>query len=55
MRKSIVLFVVASVLATLAGGCMPNAEGPFAFSPRTYAYAPVLGPGPSAESDNALK
>ncbi len=45
MRKSIVLFVLASIVSVLAVGCMPNADrGPIAFAPRVYPYVPELGP-----------
>ena len=47
MRKSIVVLSLAALFSALSAGCMPNGEG-FAFSPRSYAYFPTTGPGPSA-------
>ena len=45
MRKSIVILSLAAVLATLTGGCMPNAEGGIgAFSPRSYPFVPSVLP-----------
>jgi hypothetical protein len=53
MRKSIVLFVLASIMAAFAAGCgatMPNTA--FAFEPRSYPYIPELG-GPDSPENSA--
>lgn len=48
MLRSILLLVTASILSTLALGCMPNTLPAIAFEPRSYPYVPEMGPdGPS--------
>jgi hypothetical protein len=52
MRKSITILTLAAILATLTGGCMPNAEGGIsAFSPRSYPYIPSIVPGQSGSKE----
>jgi hypothetical protein len=48
MRQSIVVLTLATIFATLTGGCMPNAEsGISSFSPRSYNFLPTIMPNNS--------
>jgi hypothetical protein len=49
MRKSVVVLTVLAIVSAMSVGCVPNAEGTIAFSPRVYPYVPTIGPGPSAD------
>jgi hypothetical protein len=40
MLKSILVLVTASILSTLALGCMPNTMPAVAFEPRVYPFVP---------------
>ena len=44
MKRSILVLALASILSTLAVGCLPNAMPAVAFEPRVYPYVPELGP-----------
>lgn len=41
-RRFVLALTVASILSALAAGCMPNGEGPLAYSPRAYPYLPSI-------------
>ncbi len=50
MLRSMLLLVTASILATLALGCVHSGPSQTAFEPRVYPFVPELGPdGPQGE------
>jgi hypothetical protein len=44
MKRPMLVLVLASIVSTLAVGCMPNTMPAVAFEPRVYPYVPQLGP-----------